>query len=121
MRTGHPMNVSDRLRVHSVTKTSTAMVILQVAAEHHLSIDSTVDHHLLGPIGELDQDGRRISVRQLLQHKGGLPDYIDAPQSKRRTTAVPPLRTAQPRRAPSSCRVRRAASTTPPPTTSPSA
>ncbi|MER6220012.1 serine hydrolase domain-containing protein [Streptomyces sp900105755] len=80
LRTGRPMNTTDRLRAGSVTKTFTATVVLQLAAEHRLSLDSTLDHYLPGLIDTHGYDGRRITVRQLLRHTGGLPDYLDAPE-----------------------------------------
>ncbi|MHC3469325.1 serine hydrolase domain-containing protein [Streptomyces sp. 7R007] len=78
LRTGRPMNATDRLRIGSVTKTFTATVVLQLAAEHRLSLDDTVDRYLPGLIRSHGHDGRRITVRQLLQHTSGLPDYLDA-------------------------------------------
>ncbi|MFE2069508.1 serine hydrolase domain-containing protein [Streptomyces sp. NPDC059467] len=80
LRTGRPMNTTDRLRVGSVTKTFTATVVLQLAAEHRLSLDASVDHYLPGLIDTHGYDGRHISVRQLLRHTSGLPDYLDAPE-----------------------------------------
>ncbi|MFJ3306399.1 serine hydrolase domain-containing protein [Streptomyces sp. NPDC086549] len=80
LRTGRPMNTSDRLRVGSVTKTFTATVVLQLAAEHRLSLDAPVERYVPGLIREHGFDGRRISVRQLLQHTSRLPDYLDAPE-----------------------------------------
>ncbi|WP_030347271.1 serine hydrolase domain-containing protein [Streptomyces sp. NRRL S-1022] len=80
LRTGRPMNTTDRLRVGSVTKTFTATVVLQLAAERRLSLDAPVERYLPGLIRAGGHDGRRITVRQLLQHTGGLPDYLDAPE-----------------------------------------
>ncbi|MEV7983377.1 serine hydrolase domain-containing protein [Streptomyces sp. NPDC086519] len=78
--TGRPMNTTDRLRVGSVTKTFTATVVLQLAAEHRLSLDAAVGRYLPGLIDAHGYDGRRITVRQLLRHTSGLPDYLDAPE-----------------------------------------
>ncbi|MEU2335356.1 serine hydrolase domain-containing protein [Streptomyces sp. NPDC013172] len=80
LRTGRPMNTTDRLRVGSVTKTFTATVVLQLVAEHRISLDASVDHYLPGLIDAHGYDGRRITVRQLLRHTSGLPDYLDAPE-----------------------------------------
>ncbi|MFI2200444.1 serine hydrolase domain-containing protein [Streptomyces sp. NPDC020192] len=77
--TGRPMNTSDRLRVGSVTKTFTATVILQLVAERRVSLDAPVERYLPGLIRGPGYDGRRITVRQLLQHTSGLPDHLDAP------------------------------------------
>ncbi|MFC8435818.1 serine hydrolase domain-containing protein [Streptomyces sp. NPDC057253] len=79
-RTGRPMNATDRLRAGSVTKTFTATVVLQLAAEHRLVLDAPVDRYLPGLIRQGGYDGRRITVRQLLRHTSGLPDYLDAPE-----------------------------------------
>ncbi|MFD8819350.1 serine hydrolase domain-containing protein [Streptomyces sp. NPDC059627] len=80
LRTGRPMNTTDRLRVGSVTKTFTATVVLQLVAEHRLSLDAAVDRYLPGLIHAHGYDGRHITVRQLLRHTSGLPDYLDAPE-----------------------------------------
>ncbi|HSX96278.1 MAG TPA: serine hydrolase domain-containing protein [Streptomyces sp.] len=83
LRTGRPMNTTDRLRAGSVTKTFTAALVLQLVAEHRLSLDAPVDRYLPGLIGK-DVDHRRpVTVRQLLQHTSGLPDYLDAPEWER--------------------------------------
>ncbi|MFJ4578824.1 serine hydrolase domain-containing protein [Streptomyces echinatus] len=78
--TGRAMNATDRLRVGSVTKTFTATVVLQLAAERRLSLDAPVERYLPGLIRAGGHDGRRITVRQLLQHTSGLPDYLEAPE-----------------------------------------
>ncbi|OIJ94860.1 serine hydrolase domain-containing protein [Streptomyces colonosanans] len=80
LRTGRPMSTADRLRVGSVTKVFTATVVLQLAAENRLSLDAPVDLYLPGLIRTNGYDGRRITVRQLLQHTSGLPDYLEAPE-----------------------------------------
>ncbi|MFF9523172.1 serine hydrolase domain-containing protein [Streptomyces achromogenes] len=80
LRTGRPMNTTDRLRAGSVTKTFTATVVLRLAAEGRLSLDAPVEHYLPGLIRDGGYDGRRITVRQLLRHTSGLPDYLDAPE-----------------------------------------
>lgn len=80
LRTGRPMNATDRLRAGSVTKTFTATVVLRLAAEHRLSLDAPVERYLPGLIRKNGYDGRRITVRQLLRHTSGLPDYLDAPE-----------------------------------------
>lgn len=80
LRTGRPMNTVDRLRVGSVTKTFTAALVLQLVAEHRLSLEAPVDRYLPGLIHGHGHDGGLITVRQLLQHTSGLPDYLDAPE-----------------------------------------
>ncbi|MFJ6088228.1 serine hydrolase domain-containing protein [Streptomyces sp. NPDC092369] len=80
LRTGRAMNATDRLRAGSITKTFTATVVLQLAAENLVSLDAPVDRYLPGLIRRNGYDGRRITVRQLLRHTSGLPDYLDAPE-----------------------------------------
>ncbi|MBD0838615.1 serine hydrolase domain-containing protein [Streptomyces sp. TRM68416] len=80
LRTGRPMDTVDRLRVGSVTKTFTAALVLQLVAERRLSLEAPVDRYLPGLIHGHGHDGRLITVRQLLQHTSGLPDYLEAPE-----------------------------------------
>jgi D-alanyl-D-alanine carboxypeptidase len=80
LRTGRPMNATDRLRAGSVTKTFTAAVVLQLVAERRLSLDAPADRYLPGVLPADGRDGRPITVRQLLRHTSGLPDYLDAPE-----------------------------------------
>ncbi|MBP5873965.1 serine hydrolase [Streptomyces scabiei] len=79
-RTGRPMNTTDRLRAGSVTKTFTATLVLRLAAEHRLSLDAPVDRYLPGLLGGGGHDRRPVTVRDLLRHTSGLPDYLDAPE-----------------------------------------
>lgn len=50
LRTGRRMNTTDRLRIGSITKTFTATVVLQLAAEHRLSLGAPVERYLPGLI-----------------------------------------------------------------------
>ncbi|GCD41132.1 serine hydrolase domain-containing protein [Streptomyces paromomycinus] len=80
-KTGRPMRAEDRFRIGSVTKTFTATVVLQLAAEGRIELDAPVERYLPGLIrggNGHGYDGRRITVRQLLQHTSGLPDYTTA-------------------------------------------
>ncbi|MFF8810940.1 serine hydrolase domain-containing protein [Streptomyces pactum] len=75
---GRPMRAADRLRIGSVSKTFTATVVVQLAAEGRLRLDDPVERHLPGLIRGDGHDGRTITVRQLLQHTSGIADYVDA-------------------------------------------
>jgi D-alanyl-D-alanine carboxypeptidase len=72
-----PMPPNGRFRIGSTTKTFVATVVLQLAAEHHIRLDAPVERYLPGLVRGHGNDGRAITVRQLLQHTSGLPDYID--------------------------------------------
>ncbi len=58
----------------SVTKTFTATLVLQLAADGEIGLDAPVADHL--PQFELDE---RITVRMLLQHTSGLYNYTGEP------------------------------------------
>jgi CubicO group peptidase (beta-lactamase class C family) len=66
---------TDRVRIFSNTKTFVATVILQLVAERQVGLDEPVETYLPGLIRANGNDGREISVRQLLQHTSGLPDF----------------------------------------------
>ncbi|EFL18306.1 serine-type D-Ala-D-Ala carboxypeptidase [Streptomyces sp. C] len=64
-----------QVRIGSNTKTFTAVVVLQLVGEGRIGLDTPVDTHLPGLVRGEGIDGRHITVRQLLQHTSGLPDY----------------------------------------------
>src|SRR6266540_1893337 len=70
---------SDRFRVGSLTKTFVSAVVLQLAGEHKLSLDDSVEKHLPG----LVPNGENISIRQLLNMQAGLYDYPNDPRFER--------------------------------------
>ncbi|MGW6981485.1 serine hydrolase domain-containing protein [Streptomyces sp. NPDC054932] len=82
LRTGRPVSPDGYFRMASTAKTLVATVVLQLEAEAALSLDDTVEHWLPGVVRCHGNDGRRITVRQLLQHTSGihntLPGYTTA-------------------------------------------
>ncbi|GAA3771469.1 serine hydrolase domain-containing protein [Streptomyces phyllanthi] len=66
---------ADHFRAGSITKTFIATVVLQLAAEHRLSLSDTVDEHLPGLVHGAGNDGRTVTLRALLTHTSGLADY----------------------------------------------
>ncbi|GAA1088148.1 serine hydrolase domain-containing protein [Streptomyces javensis] len=74
--TGRPVPRNGYVRIGSTTKSFVATVLLQLVGEGRLSLDDTVDRWLPGVVNGHGNDGRRITLRQLLQHTSGLPDYI---------------------------------------------
>ncbi|MEU9017024.1 serine hydrolase domain-containing protein [Actinomadura sp. NPDC048394] len=77
VRNRTPVPRDSRFRIGSVTKTFVATVVLQLVGEHRVVLDAPVERYLPGVIRGHGNDGRRITVRQLLQHTSGLPDYLD--------------------------------------------
>ncbi|MCY1138928.1 serine hydrolase [Actinoplanes sp. Pm04-4] len=76
-RTGRPMPFDGRFRIGSNTKTFVSVVVLQLVGEGKLSLDDKVEHLLPGVVSGNGNDGRRITVRQLLQHTTGLHNYTE--------------------------------------------
>lgn len=74
--TRRPVPVDGHLRLGSVTKTFVATVVLQLVGEKRLSLDDTVEELLPGVVSGAGNDGRTITVRDLLRHTSGLPDYV---------------------------------------------
>ncbi|MBW5421337.1 serine hydrolase [Streptomyces sp. BG9H] len=75
LATGAPVPRDGQVRIGSNTKTFTAVVVLQLVGEGKIALDAPVDTYLKGVVRGEGIDGRRITVRQLLQHTSGLPDY----------------------------------------------
>jgi D-alanyl-D-alanine carboxypeptidase len=75
LSTHRPIGPEDRFRVASVTKPFVATVILQLVAEGKLSLQDSVERWLPGMLPY----GDRITVRQLLSHTSGVPDYVLSP------------------------------------------
>ncbi|MFD7662109.1 serine hydrolase domain-containing protein [Streptomyces sp. NPDC059788] len=78
LKTGRKVVGNEHSRLASNTKTWVATVVLQLVGEGKIKLDDTVDDYLPGLIRTEHYDGRNITVRQLLQHTSGLPDYLDA-------------------------------------------
>ncbi|BBJ45305.1 serine hydrolase [Streptomyces antimycoticus] len=74
--TGRPMPRNGRFRIGSATKTFTAAVVLQLVGEGRMSLEDTVERWLPGVVQGNDNDGSRITVRQLLQHTSGIHDVL---------------------------------------------
>lgn len=75
LKTHAPRSADDRYRVGSITKTFVSTVLLQLEAEGRLSLDDTVDKWLPGLVRGNGHDGRRITLRRLLNHTSGIFNY----------------------------------------------
>lgn len=76
LATGSKVPVDGQVRVGSNTKAFTAVVVLQLVGEGKIGLDAPVDTYLPGLVRGEGIDGRHITVRQLLQHTSGLPNYV---------------------------------------------
>jgi len=72
LETRQPMNVNDRFRIGSITKTFIATVVLQLADEGRLNLDTPISSLL--PDVQLRM-ADQINVRDLLRHTSGIPNY----------------------------------------------
>ena len=72
-RTGSKIDTKTNFRLASVTKQFTAMAVMLLVHDKKLKYETT--------LGEIFPDfpdyGKKVTVRQLLNHTGGLPDYED--------------------------------------------
>ena len=69
-----PTQANMKLRAGSITKSFTGGVVLQLVADNRLGLNDTVQHWLPG----LLPYGNQVTVRQLLQHTSGVPDYLES-------------------------------------------
>ncbi len=72
MATGAPMTPGNLVKAGSCAKTFTAAAILQLVAEGHFELDDSIEPWFPA----LDHAGL-ITVRMLLNHRNGLPEYED--------------------------------------------
>jgi D-alanyl-D-alanine carboxypeptidase len=75
LTTGSKVPRDGQVRIGSNTKSFTAVVVLQLVGEGKIDLDAFVDTYLPGLVRGEGIDGNRITVRHLLQHTSGLPEY----------------------------------------------
>ncbi|MFF9144281.1 serine hydrolase domain-containing protein [Streptomyces sp. NPDC055051] len=75
----------DRYRVGSITKTFTATVLLQLQAEGRIDLDDPVEKWLPKLVRGNGHDGRKMTVRQLLNHTSGVYSYTEDPAFQEKT------------------------------------
>ncbi|MFJ3206174.1 serine hydrolase domain-containing protein [Streptomyces sp. NPDC086989] len=74
--TGRRPDLDDHMRIASIAKAFSGAVALRLVDEGLLSLDDTMGERLPGrPAG-----WHAVTLRQLLQHTSGLPDYSAAPE-----------------------------------------
>ncbi|MBX9243296.1 beta-lactamase family protein [Actinotalea ferrariae] len=73
--TGRRVPADGQVRIGSNTKTFTATVVLQLVDEGLVDLDAPIETYLPGLVRGEGIDAHRITVRNLLQHTSGLPNY----------------------------------------------
>ena len=81
LETGQAPPMDGEVRVGSNTKTFVAVVVMQMVQEGKVGLDEPIETYLPGLIKGEGIDGSKITVRQLLQHTSGLPEYADTYRS----------------------------------------
>ncbi|HJD81603.1 serine hydrolase domain-containing protein [Kitasatospora aureofaciens] len=89
LNTGRPLRPQDRFRIGSTTKTFVATALLQLEAEHRLSLDDSVEQWLPGLVDGNGYDGSRITLRQLLNHTSGVANFAVADQVSKDFQGLP--------------------------------
>ena len=69
LATGAPARSGDEFRIGSISKTFIATVVLQLAAEHRISLGQPVQHYLPGLLRSGDSP---VTIAELLNHTSGL-------------------------------------------------
>ncbi|MFC1999370.1 serine hydrolase domain-containing protein [Chloroflexota bacterium] len=73
LATGQAMTADMQVRIASITKMFTAVLIMKLVEENRVSLDDTVEQWLPGAV----HNGDNITVAMLLNHTSGIPDYAD--------------------------------------------
>lgn len=71
---GIPNTSKTKFRIGSVTKSFTAAAVLQLVGQGRIGLDDPI-----GPYFPRQTGGDRITIRHLLNHTSGLPNYTDNP------------------------------------------
>lgn len=76
LKTGGPVPWNSCFRIGGDTKTYTSVVALELVGEGKLRLTDTVEKWLPGVVRGKGNDGRRITVKNLLRQTSGLNDYV---------------------------------------------
>lgn len=84
LETGRRRDPKDRFQVGSIGKAFTATALLTLESEGVLNLDDTVDKWLPGVVRRNGNDGRQMTIRQLLSNTSGLGTTGLSPEIVRR-------------------------------------
>ncbi len=74
---GRPVPADGSFRIGSDTKTFVSVVLLQLVGEGRIGLDDPIERWLPGVVDGNGNDGRLITVRQVLQHTSGIYNYTN--------------------------------------------
>ncbi|MGH1396236.1 MAG: serine hydrolase domain-containing protein [Trichormus sp.] len=75
--TGRVLQSSDRFEIGSITKTFVATTTLQLVEEGILNLEDKLTDRLPSSVTDWIPNANQITLRQLLNHTSGVPDYTD--------------------------------------------
>jgi len=73
-----PADPDSLFKIASIDKLYTAVAITKLVNEGRLSLDDTLADHFPELVGRIE-NAEIITVRQMLQHRSGIPNFTDAP------------------------------------------
>ncbi|EPD69077.1 serine hydrolase domain-containing protein [Streptomyces sp. HGB0020] len=85
LTTGRPPGIRDHMRIASTAKAFSGAVALSLVDRHALRLDETLGRRLPG----LPAAWHRVTLRQLLNHTSGLPDYTESAEFRSILAADP--------------------------------
>ncbi|WP_043664279.1 serine hydrolase domain-containing protein [Streptomyces xylophagus] len=85
LTTGRPLEARDHTRTASTSKAFSGAVALSLVRQHRLTLDDTIGTRL----PQLPGAWQAVTLRQLLQHTSGLPDFSQSPQFRSLIAADP--------------------------------
>lgn len=74
--TGTAVEPDDRFQIGSITKPFVATIALQLSEEGNLNLEDTLDRWLSPELIRQIPNASQITLRQLLNHTSGIPDYV---------------------------------------------
>jgi CubicO group peptidase (beta-lactamase class C family) len=86
--TGAPVDANSLFGVGSFTKPVIATVVLQLFEEGQLNLDDTINRWVPDLVKNI-ANSDRITIRQLLGHTSGIPEYLAQPEAREQFFADP--------------------------------
>jgi CubicO group peptidase (beta-lactamase class C family) len=82
---GLPNTTRTKLRLASVSKSFTALLVLQLVEQGRLRLDDALEKHLPGVVG-----GDAMTIAHLLSHTAGMPDFMSFEDAAKLARESPP-------------------------------
>ncbi|MDO3386875.1 serine hydrolase domain-containing protein [Gilvimarinus sp. SDUM040013] len=73
-----PANAQALFKIASISKLYDAVAVTKLVSDGQLSLDKTVEDYLPGLVGRIE-NANKITLRLMIQHKSGIPNFTDAP------------------------------------------